>query len=80
MRALQHTLRAAFHRFRESLDPLCQLRRLLLIHPTERPAQRLRLRVDMTHRRFDGVVSGDVLQRDGVRMLSRLGQNVWRRV
>jgi hypothetical protein len=30
--------------------------------------------VDITHRCLDGVVPGDVLQRKGVRMLSRLGQ------
>ena len=30
--------------------------------------------MDITHRGLDGVVPGDVLQRKGVRVLSRLGQ------
>jgi hypothetical protein len=59
----------------ESSDPLCRLRSvLLLIDPPERPADRLRPGVDITHRGLDGVVPGDVLQRKGVRVLSRLGQ------
>jgi hypothetical protein len=57
------------------LRSLCRLRWLLfLIDPPERPADRLRPRVDITHRGLDGVVPGDVLQRKGVRVLSRLGQ------
>jgi len=58
-------------------DPLRRLRWLLiltLIDPPERPAHRLRPRVDITHRGLDGVVPGDVLQRKSVRVLSRLGQ------
>ena len=59
----------------ESSDPLRRLHWLLfLIDPPERPADRLRPRVDITHRGLDGVVPGDVLQRKGVRVLSRLGQ------
>jgi len=42
--------------------------------PPERPAHRLRPRVNIIHRGLDGVVPGDVLQRKGVRMLSRLDQ------
>ena len=61
----------------ESSDPLRRLRWLLsLIDPPERPADRLRPRVDITHRGLDGVVPGDVLQRKGVRVLSRFGQKV----
>ena len=58
-------------------DPLRRLRWLLfliLIDPPERPADRLRPRVDITHRGLDAVVPGDVLQRKSVRVLSRLGQ------
>ena len=56
-------------------DPLRRLRSVLfLIDPPERPADRLRPRVDITHRGLDGVVPGDVLQRKGVRVLSRLRQ------
>jgi hypothetical protein len=59
----------------ESSDPLRRLRSVLfLIDPPERPADRLRPRVDITHRGLDGVVPGDVLQRKGVGVLSRLGQ------
>ncbi|HMJ22886.1 MAG TPA: hypothetical protein VK513_13300, partial [Terriglobales bacterium] len=61
----------------DSFDPLRRLRWLLfliLIDPPERPADRLRPRMDITHRGLDGVVPGDVLQRKGIRMLSRLGQ------
>src|SRR5258707_14619922 len=59
----------------DSSDPLRRLRWLLfLIDPPECPADRLRPRVDITHRGLDGVVPGDVLQRKGVRVLSRLGQ------
>jgi len=59
----------------ESSNSLRRLRWLLfLIDPPESPADRLRPRVDITHRGLDGVVPGDVLQRKGVRVLSRLGQ------
>ena len=67
----------------ESSDPLRRLRSvlfLILIDPPERPAHRLRPRVDITHRGLDAVVPGDVLQRKGVRVLSRLGQKRVRRV
>ena len=58
-----------------SSDPLRRLRWLLFsIDPPQRPADRLRPRVDITHRGLDGVVPGDVLQRKSVRVLSRLGQ------
>ena len=76
MRSLQHTLAALFPLLScDSSDPLRRLRWLLsLIDPPERPADRLRPRVDITHRGLDGVVPGDVLQRKSVRVLSRLGQ------
>src|SRR5713226_6223058 len=77
-RSLQHTLAALFPLLScDRSDPLRRLRWLLfliLIDPPERPADRLRPRVDITHRGLDGVVPGDVLQRKGVRVLSRLGQ------
>ncbi len=44
------------------------------LNPTERSTHRLRPGVDITHHGLDGVVPGDVLQRKGVRVLSRLGQ------
>src|ERR1700731_739419 len=76
MRCLQHTLAALFPLLScDSSDPLRRLRSVLsLIDPPERPADRLRPRVDITHRGLDGVVPGDVLQRKGVRVLSRLRQ------
>src|SRR5216684_1835376 len=76
MRSLQHTLAALFPLLScDRSDPLRRLHWLLsLIDPPERPADRLRPRVDITHRGLDGVVPGDVLQRKGVRVLSRLGQ------
>ena len=76
MRSLQHTVPAVLPTAScSSFDPLRRLRWLLfLIDPPERPADRLRPRVDITHRCLDGVVPGDVLQRKGVRVLSRLGQ------
>src|SRR5207302_7688534 len=76
MRCLQHTPPAVLPTAScESSDPLRRLRWLLfLIDPPERPADRLRPRVDITHRGLDGVVPGDVLQRKSVRVLSRLGQ------
>ena len=76
MRSLQHTLAALFPLLScDRSDPLRRLRSVLfLIDPPERPADRLRPRVDRTHRGLDGVVPGDVLQRKSVRVLSRLGQ------
>ena len=68
--------RSSSHRFfAKTCDPLRRLRWLLfLIDPRERPAHRLRPRVDITHRGLDGVVLGDVPQRKSVRVPSRLGQ------
>src|SRR5258708_19580811 len=76
MRSLQNTLATLFPLLScDRSDPLRRLRWLLsLIDPPERPADRLRPRVDITHRGLDGVVPGDVLERKGVRVLSRLGQ------
>src|SRR6516165_3595326 len=75
VRFTQHTLQASFpldfaeRRIAESFDPLRRLDGLFsLIHSPERPAYRLRPRVDITHRSLDGVVPGDVLQRKSVRM------------
>ena len=76
MRSLQHTLAVVFPLLScDRSDPLRRLRSVLfLIDPPERPADRLRPRVNITHRGLDGVVPGDVLQPKGVRVLSRLGQ------
>jgi hypothetical protein len=77
MRSLQHTIPAVVPTAScDSSDPLRRLRWLLfLIQPPERLADRLRPRVNITHRGLDGVMSGDVLRRKGVRVLSRFGQN-----
>src|SRR5579859_37756 len=80
MRCLQHITSAILPLLAAiACDPLRRLHWLLflilmLIDPPERPAHRLRPRVDITHRGLDAVVPGDVLQRKGVRVLSRLGQ------
>src|SRR6266496_3622035 len=78
MRSLQHTVPAVLPLLSAiACDPLRRPRWLLfliLMDPPERPAHRLRPRVDITHRGLDGVVPGDVLQRKSVRVLSRLGQ------
>src|SRR5258707_10354432 len=76
MRSLQHTVPTVLPLLPAiAPDPLRRLRWLLfLIDPPERPADRLRPRVDIRHRGLDGVVPGDVLGRKGVRVLSRLGQ------
>src|SRR5579864_6946590 len=80
MRSLQHTIPAVLPLPPAiACDPLRRLRWLLfliltLTDPPERPAHRLRPRVDITHRGLDGVVPRDVLQRKGVRVLSRVGQ------
>ena|SRR6266576_2295163 len=75
MRCLQtYRSRSASSASCDSSDPLRRLRSVLLIDPPERPADPLRPRVDITHRALDGVVPGDVPQRKGVRVLSRLGQ------
>src|SRR5258705_10094166 len=74
MRCLQHTVPAALPAASYPLRRLRRLLFLLLIDAPERRADRLRPRVDITHRGLDGVVPGDVLQRKSVRVLSRLGQ------
>jgi len=75
MRSLQHTIPAALPLLPAiACDPLRCLRWLPFLILIDRPAHRLRPRVDITHRALDGVVPGDVLQRKGVRVLSRLSQ------
>src|SRR6266705_3485197 len=75
MRSLQRTISAVLPLL-HATAPIATLTLLasFLIDPPERPADRLRPRVDITHRGLDRVVPGYVLQRKGVRVLSRLGQ------
>jgi hypothetical protein len=77
----QHTVPAVLPLLQcDSSDPLRRFRWLLfliLIDPPERPADRLRPRVNITHRGLDGVVPGDVLQLKSVPVFSRLGQKRW---